>query len=401
MTRSELYELVWKEPMTHVAKRFGISDVALRKTCVKHNIPTPPLGYWAKLAHGKNVVQPPLPPSKGDVRKQIRITLRVKQELPPAVSAALIAAREREAAPEHRITVPRQRPAKLHPIVAATEKALRKAKTDDEGFLHCGGPDCFNLAIGPSSIERAVLILETLAMSLPTRGYAVSADKECVHILADSEPFRIRIYETKSKSTYQPTPADLKRQAEYDERSRRHPTLYPAGNKVWRTWTYYPSGRLCIELSDPTRYSWNNEHLVGRWYDRKNKSADEYLREAIVALAPAAALIKHRRAEAEEKARIQSEETERRRQQQARRERAAKRRDYLFKKADAYAQHRKLVMLAELLTPKANPDGATSFDHIARTLTALIEVESRQFEVEEMNAEIARLGLITDDDCND
>jgi hypothetical protein len=28
MTRAELYELVWKEPMIHAAKRFGISDVA-------------------------------------------------------------------------------------------------------------------------------------------------------------------------------------------------------------------------------------------------------------------------------------------------------------------------------------------------------------------------------------
>jgi hypothetical protein len=32
LTRSELYEMIWKDPMTHVAKRFGVSDVALRKT---------------------------------------------------------------------------------------------------------------------------------------------------------------------------------------------------------------------------------------------------------------------------------------------------------------------------------------------------------------------------------
>ncbi len=398
MTRSELYELVWKEPMIHVAKRFGISDVALRKTCVKHNIPTPPLGYWAKLAHGKKVVQPPLPPSSSDVPEQIRITLRAKRELPAAVSAVLIAAQEREAAPERRITVLEQRPAKLHPIVAATEKALRKGKADNEGFVLCSGPECFSVTIGPSSIERVVLFLEALASSLPTRGYTVGADQECVHILADREPFLVRIYETKSKSPYRPTSADLKRQADYDERSRRYPTLYPAGKKVWRTWTYSPSGRLCIELSDPTHYRWNNEHLIGRWYDRKNKSGDEYLRELIVALAPAAALVKHRRAEAEERARLQFEEAERRRQQQTRQERVAKRREYLFKKADSYAQHRKLVMLAEFLAPKANPDGAAPFDQIARTLASLVEAEGHQFEVDELNAEIARLGLFTDDD---
>ena len=44
-TRQELYELVWATPMVKLAKEFGLSDVRLRKTCVKHDIPTPPLGY--------------------------------------------------------------------------------------------------------------------------------------------------------------------------------------------------------------------------------------------------------------------------------------------------------------------------------------------------------------------
>jgi hypothetical protein len=61
VTRAELYELVWSKPMTHVAKYFGMSDVAVRKHCVEHGIPTPPLGYWAKPAHGKTVSRPPLP----------------------------------------------------------------------------------------------------------------------------------------------------------------------------------------------------------------------------------------------------------------------------------------------------------------------------------------------------
>jgi hypothetical protein len=38
MTRSELYALVWQEPMTKLAKRFKLSDVGLRKICTKHGI---------------------------------------------------------------------------------------------------------------------------------------------------------------------------------------------------------------------------------------------------------------------------------------------------------------------------------------------------------------------------
>ena len=52
-TREEFYELVWSKPMTHLAKEFAISDVALHKICRKRGIPNPPLGWWAKKAAGK------------------------------------------------------------------------------------------------------------------------------------------------------------------------------------------------------------------------------------------------------------------------------------------------------------------------------------------------------------
>ncbi len=62
-TRNELYEKIWNTPTIKLAKDFGLSDVALGKICKKHSIPKPPLGYWAKLAHGKAVPRPPLPTS--------------------------------------------------------------------------------------------------------------------------------------------------------------------------------------------------------------------------------------------------------------------------------------------------------------------------------------------------
>ncbi len=53
MTRVELYDLVWDRPITHLAKEFGLSDVGLRKICIKYGIPLPARGYWARLQHGK------------------------------------------------------------------------------------------------------------------------------------------------------------------------------------------------------------------------------------------------------------------------------------------------------------------------------------------------------------
>ncbi len=61
ISRDRLYELVWQQPMQHLAKEVGISDVAVAKHCRKAGIPLPPRGYWAKLQAGKPVRRTPLP----------------------------------------------------------------------------------------------------------------------------------------------------------------------------------------------------------------------------------------------------------------------------------------------------------------------------------------------------
>lgn len=60
-SRTELFELVWAKPMTHLAKELGLSDVGLRKICVKFGIPLPARGYWARLQVGRQDPRPVLP----------------------------------------------------------------------------------------------------------------------------------------------------------------------------------------------------------------------------------------------------------------------------------------------------------------------------------------------------
>jgi hypothetical protein len=67
-TRKTLYDLVWSEPMKTLSARFGISDVALKKTCERVGIPTPERGYWAKKDAGRETFQaafPLRPPGMG------------------------------------------------------------------------------------------------------------------------------------------------------------------------------------------------------------------------------------------------------------------------------------------------------------------------------------------------
>jgi|HubBroStandDraft_1064217.scaffolds.fasta_scaffold01793_15 integrase len=61
ISRRDLYELIWSEPTTSLARRFGISDVGLAKVCRRSDIPSPPRGYWAKVAAGNPIQRPELP----------------------------------------------------------------------------------------------------------------------------------------------------------------------------------------------------------------------------------------------------------------------------------------------------------------------------------------------------
>src|SRR3984957_19957975 len=61
ISRKDLYELIWSEPTTTLAQRFGISDVGLAKVCRRSDIPAPPRGYWAKIAAGDSIQRPDLP----------------------------------------------------------------------------------------------------------------------------------------------------------------------------------------------------------------------------------------------------------------------------------------------------------------------------------------------------
>jgi hypothetical protein len=61
LTREDLYERVWAEPMRTLAQRYGLSDVGLAKTCKRLRVPVPGRGYWARKAAGHKVKQLPLP----------------------------------------------------------------------------------------------------------------------------------------------------------------------------------------------------------------------------------------------------------------------------------------------------------------------------------------------------
>lgn len=89
-SRQNLYELVWAEPMSTAAKRFGISDVALKKVCAKSHVPVPPRGHWAKNQAGKKTWKVPLPPRPPGMVDEIEIGSRSAYPYPGWTEAEIL-----------------------------------------------------------------------------------------------------------------------------------------------------------------------------------------------------------------------------------------------------------------------------------------------------------------------
>jgi hypothetical protein len=122
LSRKDLYDLVWSEPLKTICSRFGISDVALKKTCARSVIPTPERGYWARKDAGKPTLQVALPIRPPGMDDQVLIAAGQnywypdwkKEELlvplPPApeFSESIEAVRERIVKVIGKVTVPRE-----------------------------------------------------------------------------------------------------------------------------------------------------------------------------------------------------------------------------------------------------------------------------------------------------
>jgi hypothetical protein len=134
LTRQSLFEMVWSEPMTKLAAQFKISDVALKKICLRHEIPVPGRGFWAKVAAGDQLKRPELRlPSRPEL-EQIRIYGSPRDQLKPEMREAEQNARTAESAADRKIIVT-ARLDDLHPVAQATLQGLRRAKPDEYGVV--------------------------------------------------------------------------------------------------------------------------------------------------------------------------------------------------------------------------------------------------------------------------
>ena len=176
VTREELYEQVWSEPMQKLAKKYGISDVGLAKTCRRMRVPLPGRGYWAKKQFGKTVRRiplPKLPPSTGSgIRDFIVRKPDVSADTDETATGPVAEQARFESDDANRIQVA-DALTDPHPLIARTVAALRRAKPNEQGYLVPTSPS-LDVYVSLDGADRAMCILDALLKGLDDRGYAAS-----------------------------------------------------------------------------------------------------------------------------------------------------------------------------------------------------------------------------------
>lgn len=163
--RDDLYAQVWREAMTTVAKRFGVSSNYLARVCDSLNVPHPPRGYWARRAAGEKIRIPPLPAAEpGDA-------IEWSRDEGPAARVPFM---------EFTPPVPQASPRKAtqktthHVLVTAWRAHLESASVTPLGYLKTQKYNVLDAFVTRDTVRTATVLLNSLFQELESRGYPVA-----------------------------------------------------------------------------------------------------------------------------------------------------------------------------------------------------------------------------------
>ena len=169
ISREGLYEQVWSEPMVALAKKIGISDVALRKRCRKLNIPLPPQGYWLRSKRLGKEYRPPLPPFKGNDTIEIKKSIKEPTSPPadPEQASEAEAGIAFEKRSENLIHVPLTL-SSPHPLIKHARSLLKDTKPSfaNDEILRVWREKCLDIRVSKGSVDRALRIMDALIKAL-------------------------------------------------------------------------------------------------------------------------------------------------------------------------------------------------------------------------------------------
>ena len=302
--RETLYKEVWEKPVTEVAKRYKVSDVAIHKVCKALDIPTPPAGYWAKLRAGKPVSVIPLPPSDKPSRKTGIQTGSAFQAAGEKESLAFLNEEDRSVifAVASQILLPDEG-ARMHPKIIAHRKVVaewKKHKNSDNRVWNRRNAESVPFladSISDESLPRACRIIDALIKAMEPLGCSLT---DTLSFVVNGEIVPLAFSESKDEVKHIPTKEENLQLLKYEEERKRYSW---ASKPQIRKYDHVFNGKLTLSVNGQKSFR-----------DCKSYVLEDRLGDIMIEIYEAAEEIRKAR-EAREEAERKRQEEERRREE--------------------------------------------------------------------------------------
>ncbi len=196
-TRKGLYDLVCKEPLSRLAKKYKISDNGLRKICKRMNIPLPPNGHWQKVQFGYKVTPIKLSEKytgKNEVTLDERGLNEVVTESPQAIIKRMTKEIESTSGLSFKVNDRLTQPDKLLTSTLNFYQSLKRYRKTNQGD-YPSRIDVLNIDVSEDNEHRAFLIMDTIIKLLRARHHGVIARFRETFAVIQGEEIKIRIRE--------------------------------------------------------------------------------------------------------------------------------------------------------------------------------------------------------------
>jgi hypothetical protein len=305
--RETLYQEVWAEPVTEVAKRYGVSDVTIHKLCKSLDIPVPPRGYWTKVRAGKPATRIPLPKSKKPSQKTGNRTWPGATPKSAAEPLVFLDGEERDVVP----SVARQiqihdQGSKLHSKVAAHLRVVNEwnkkdtrqagASRDPKDYSRSSiNPPCLAGVVSKEALPRACRILDALIRTMEPLGCSVTDD---LKFIIRGETVPLEVHEMQDTVDHVLTKQEEAQLREYEKEKTRYSWAHAPS---FRKNDYVFNGRLSV-CARPGRYI----------HDTDSSVVEDRLGDLLIDLFEASEMVRKDREAKEEAERRRQEEADRR-----------------------------------------------------------------------------------------
>ncbi len=188
LTRQELYELVWSEPLTSIIKRFGLTDFFIRRVCKEMMVPLPGPGYWSKIRYGKKVEWDELPSDyKG--KKEVDFSSN-------AGSDPLVKKLKEILNDSHlNLKVPKTLSNPDPLIVDAKQSLSKKDRRYQFTNLLMTEWQKLDIKVSKECIDRSLRIYDTLIKAIKARGHSITTPYDITYVTVLGQKIEMKMRE--------------------------------------------------------------------------------------------------------------------------------------------------------------------------------------------------------------